>query len=66
MRYLMSHDRHRSCWIIYDSEIDADEEDNTVAIVYTRQAAMEKRRLLNRIDREEVLSQPASSPRSPA
>jgi hypothetical protein len=58
MRYLMSHDRRRYCWIIYDSEIDADKEDNTVAIAYTRQAAKEKRRLLNRIDREEVLSQP--------
>jgi hypothetical protein len=58
MRYLMSHDRHRCCWIIYDSEIDVDEEDNTVAIAYTRQAAKEKRRLLNRIDRDEVLSQP--------
>jgi hypothetical protein len=57
MRYRMSHVRHRGCWIIYDSEIDVDEEDNTVAIAYTRQAAKEKRRLLNSIDREEVLSQ---------
>ena len=55
MRYRMSHDRHRGCWIIYDSKIDA-EEDNTVAISYTRQAAKVKRRLLNSIDREEVLS----------
>jgi hypothetical protein len=58
MRYLMSRDRHRGCWVVYDSEVDPDEEDNTVAIAYTRQDAKEKRRLLNRIDREEVLSQP--------
>jgi hypothetical protein len=54
----MSYDRHRGYWIIYDSDIDTDEEDNTVAIAYTRKAAKEKRRLLNRIDREEKLSQP--------
>jgi hypothetical protein len=54
----MSHDPQRSCWIIYDSETGTDEEDNTVAIAYTRQAAKDKRRLLNRIDRGEVLSQP--------